>query len=112
MTTALSKSIHELKDKMLKDYAATFKRPPVDANIIISNNMEQSYRSVFGVKIAENPCPRNIESYHGLTLQPVDDNQTFSILINARYIIAKRIILNGSPSTKVDKLFLKGPDAK
>ena len=34
-------------------------------------------------------------------------------VLKSRYIIvAKRIILNGSPSTEVDKLFLKGPDAK
>lgn len=81
-----STSIHDLKVKLLKDYATTFKIPSVDAHIIISNNMGQSYRSVFGVKINENPCPHNIELYHGLTLQPVDDSEIFTILINARYI--------------------------
>ena len=86
MITNSSTSIHDLEDKLLKDYATTFKIPSVDANIIISNNMEQSYRSVFGVRINEKPCPRNIESYHGLTLQPVDDSEIFTILINARYI--------------------------
>ena len=36
----------------------------------------------------------------------------YESVLKSRYIIAKRIILNGSPSTEVDKLFLKGPDAK
>lgn len=86
MSNATYFTIQELIDMLLGDYVTSCRAAPFDSNIVISSNMEQSYKSVLGTRIGKNPCPHNIESYHGLTLPPVDDNQTFTILINARYV--------------------------
>lgn len=79
-------TVQKLIDTLLDDYATSHGVAPFDGDIIISSDMEESYKSVLGTRININPCPPNIESYHGLTLPPVDDDQTFTILINARYI--------------------------
>ena len=78
-------TVQELIDALLDDYVISRGVAPFDGDIIISSNMEESYKSVLGTRINKNPCPLNIESYHGLTLPP-DDGQLFTVLINARYV--------------------------
>lgn len=72
---------------VLQDYALTCRVEPFNGEVIISKDMAKSYTKLRG-DLVENGTVNldDIQRYHGLTVQPIVDDGTFTILLNETYI--------------------------
>lgn len=78
--------VQRLIDLLLIDYGKTLDIGSIDCNIVLAEDMETAYKAAMGSKIETNPCPQNIQQYHGLTLPPATNTNTFTILLNCDYV--------------------------
>lgn len=74
-------------ENILIDYATTCKVPFFTGNVIISNNMAESYMSIREDLVNSGKTNlQDIQQYHGLTIQPKENNGNFTILLNQDYV--------------------------
>ena len=75
-------------NNILADYASTCDVEPFNCQIIISDDMAASYKELRGDLVE---CGKinlyDINQYHGLTVQPKENDGQFTILINKKYIL-------------------------
>lgn len=73
---------------ILADYATTCGVEPFNGQIIIAEDMRKSYLALRGNKADKNAQNlHDIQRYHGLTVQPSNESDTFTILLNKDYIV-------------------------
>ena len=87
----MSNNNHEFIDimeKLLSDYASTCNVDFFDGQIIVSENMQESYLDLRKDLVEEGKINiSNLDKYHGLTVQPSSADGLFTILLNKKYIL-------------------------
>lgn len=80
--------LNNLFKSILDDYANTCGESCFNGNIIIAKDMAKAYVSLRGDLVEKNKMSIvGIEQYHGLTVQPINPHDDFTILLNEKYII-------------------------
>ena len=79
-----SKSLTDI----LADYASTCNLEPFDCQIVISDDMATSYNEIRGDLVKNGKTNlTEINQYHGLAVQPKENDGQFTILINKEYVL-------------------------
>lgn len=77
-----------IMEKLLSDYASTCNVDFFDGQVIISENMQESYSDLRKDLVEEGKINiSNLDKYHGLTVQPNSADGLFTILLNKKYIL-------------------------
>ena len=87
MSCNKTKQLLKLFQPILDDYACSCDVDAFDGEIVIAEDMSQMYLSLRRIKADE--CTVKIDDihkYHGLTVQPADKDERFTILLNENYI--------------------------
>lgn len=82
-----SDQLTNLVSEILSDYASTCRVEPYDGKIIISGDMADAYKEIRGDLVKKRKINTDeLNKYHGLTVQPLDNNGKFTILLNLKYV--------------------------
>lgn len=77
-----------IMEKLLSDYASTCNVDFFDGQIIISENMQESYLNLRKDLVEKGEINiSTLDKYHGLTVQPSNIDGVFTILLNKQYIL-------------------------
>ena len=75
-------------NSILWDYASTCGVEPFNGKVIVADNMADSYKKVRNDLVEEGKTNIDeLNNYHGLAVQPLENNGEFTILINKEYVL-------------------------
>lgn len=88
MSNTNNNEFESIMQKLLRDYSATCNTKLFNGQIIISENMSESYLQLRSDLVERGTVNiDDIKKYHGLTVQPAKNDGLFTILLNKKYIL-------------------------
>lgn len=83
-----SEQLLNIVDGILSDYASTCGVEPFVGNVVITDDMVDSYKKIRNDLVEKGKTNLNeLNRYHGLTVQPLDNDGEFTILLNSEYVL-------------------------
>lgn len=73
---------------ILSDYASTCGVEPFCGNVVIADDMADAYKKIRNDLVEKGKINLNeLNKYHGLTVQPLENDGKFTILLNREYVL-------------------------
>lgn len=83
-----SEQLLNIISNILLDYASTCGVDPFVGKVVIADDMADAYKNVRGDLVEKGRTNlAELNNYHGLTVQPLDNDGEFTILLNKEYVL-------------------------
>ena len=83
-----SEQLLNIVSNILWDYASTCGVEPFNGNVIFADSIADSYKNIRNDLVKEGKTNLNeLNNYHGLAVQPLENDGAFTILLNKEYVL-------------------------
>ena len=83
-----SEQLLNIISSILSDYASTCSVEPFDGKVVIADDMADAYKKIRNDLVEKGKTNLyELNEYHGLTVQPFENDGEFTILLNSEYVL-------------------------